>query len=744
MAGTVRCRGCGAENASGQRFCGACGSPLQLVCSSCGSENPGAFRFCGGCGTSLAEAPPRGTMPSGERRWVTVLFADLSGYTRLSEGMDPEDVRTMANRCLERMGAIVEDFGGTVLSVMGDGFMAAFGAPVAHEDDPERAVRAGLEMQACAAEHAEDFGRLPLRVGINTGEVMFADVGPEGRRDPTLTGDTTNTASRLESAAPSNGVLVGEETYHATRRTIRYEGVEPLRLKGKEGLVPAWLALEAEGEPARRPLSETSLVGRAAELDALRTVWDRVVGDRQPHLVTVLGPPGIGKTKLAREFVEMASAVGGRSLWGRSLPYGEQVGYGAFGQLAKAAAGIYETDEASVALAKLGASVRELVPPEGVEGTTMHLGVLVGLETDAEVEKKGLFGAARAFVEGLGAETPTVLVFEDVQWADPALLELVEWLGARVANVPVLFLAVSRPELLESRPGWGGGLAAYSALPIGPLPRRDVRELVARLLPEGGLEDDVIERVQRIAAGNPLFVEELAAWISDESRDPTKPIPTTVTAMISARLDTLAPHLRTLLLEASVVGETFWLGALGGTDEDGGTADALDELEARDLVRRERTSRIQGDTEYSFKHVLIREVAYATLPKALRRERHRDVARYLEDSAGTGGVSTTMLAHHWEEAGEREQAISYLVRAGDQAARGWAQGEAVKLYARALDLVGEEDEDARRDIVKRRAVARAKMFHALVDVPEHRHRTAARGGDAQRGKSSGETSPPIS
>jgi len=651
---------------------------------------------------------------------VTVLFADLAGWTARAETLDPEDARALVDRCWQRVGEIVDGYGGTIVSIEGDGMMAAFGAPVSHEDDPERAVRCALEMQHCATEQPEDFGRLAMRIGVNTGEVMFASVG--GRQ--TLIGDTTNTGARLESSAPLGAVLVGEETYLATRHAVRYEAVDPLRLKGKERTVAAWIAVEVTAAAGHRPLSELTIVGRDAELGALRTSWERVVDERRPHLVTLIGPPGIGKTKLAREFVTSLQTDGARTAWGRSLPYGERAGYGAFGQLVKDVTGIYETDDGAVASSKLATRFEELVPGSPEELVTA-LGVLVGLETaTGDIDKRTLFGSARAFVEGLGSHGPTVLVFEDLQWADASLLELVEWMAARVQDVPVLFLTLARPELLEVRQSWGGGLASYSAVPLGPLSATEVQVFASRLL--AGTEDaePIIEHLVRAAAGNPLFVEELAGWMSEPDRDPDRPMPTTVSAIIAARLDALPAKLRRVLLDASVIGETFWRGSLNAPDL--GPAeldDALDALEAREIVRRERHSRIQDDEEYSFKHVLIREVAYNTVPKAARRERHRDAAIYLERASS--GAATAVLAHHWREAGDHDRAVTYLVRTGDQAARGWAKSEAFELYGQAIALLDPDDERY-ADIRRRRAVARTMAMHAVLDAPTLRRRTAPR------------------
>jgi class 3 adenylate cyclase len=682
------------------------------ACSRCGRENPPDHHFCGWCGAELAPAESAGTA---ERRWVTVVFADMSGYTPASERMDPEDVREMVEPGLIRCTAIVEEHGGWVNRIIGDAVLAVFGAPVAHEDDAERAVRSALGMQRCAAEHARDFGGLRLRIGVNTGEVMFAPVGPDPERDLTVTGDVANTASRLQTAAEPGQVLVGEETWRATRATIDYEATAPRDLKGKTEPVAAWAATRALGGPGERPVSSSPIIGRDAESALLDTLWARVVDSTQPHLVTVLGPPGIGKSKLVEEAAQRVERLGGRAARGTSLPYGERVPYGAFGQLLKDLAGIYESDRAVVARDKLEVFAQRTVPGSDAE-ITEHLAVLLGVGvTEQDVEQRKLFTAVRRVVEGLAREQPTVFVLEDIQWADRSLLDLLEWLPGRVKNVPALFLTAARPELLDTRPGWAGGLSGYTALPLGPLSAGQVRALATLLLADRGDTEAVVDHMERVAGGNPLFIEELVSWSAD--REGAGDFPTTVRAIIAARLDALPDAERRLLLDASVVGEVFWRGALMQVaDDDGDLDDCLDELEARDLVHREATSRLQDDEEFSFKHLMIREVAYATVAKATRRERHRATAEYLESVGGGAGGSAAILARHWREAGEPERALEHLLVAADQAGRGWAKEEAVNLYNQALELVPEDDRVRRRRIELRRGVARQLFLHAVIDI----------------------------
>jgi class 3 adenylate cyclase len=706
----VNCTKCGEANAPTQRFCGGCGAPLSAACPSCGAENPPGFRFCGTCGSALgARSAPEVATGTEERRWTTVLFGDLSGFTKLSERMDPEDVRALVDRSISKLGEIVERYEGRVERVTGDEIMVVFGAPVAHEDDPERAVRTALEMQRFATDNATAFGDLPLRVGVNTGEVMFAPVGPEGARQLTVMGDIVNTASRLQTAAPLGGVLVGQATYDATKHSIRYEPVEPIRAKGKEAPVAAWVAVEATSEPAVRPLSEVPLVGRQPELDLLRRTWERVVADRRAQLVTVIGPPGIGKSKLAREFV--ASLQGTPSYWGRSLPYGERAG-GAFGQIIRVVAEVYVTDDLKSARTKLSQAVHRIVgaPDEELAG---HLATIVG--QGADVDRMKLVAAARRFVEALVGDQPAVVVFEDLQWGDESLLELIPWLVSRLGHAPILFLTLTRPELFDTHAGWGGGLTAYTTLPLAPLPEDHVREL-AHLL-RSDLDDKSIDRIEQSSGGNPLFIEELTAWLSEERPDAKHPLPTTVTSIVAARLDALPTVLRQILLDASVasIGMTFWRGSIEALNQ-GDVADALDELVTRDLINRRQVSRMPDDEEYVFRHQVIHDVAYDILPKVLRRERHETIARYIEGRVANVEVVAGILANHWQQAGDNDRAIDYLIQAAEVAGRGWEQIEAFELLKQALQLVPQGDKARKRSITLKLAVARQIWAHAILDA----------------------------
>ena len=557
-----------------------------------------------------------------------------------------------------------------------------------------------------------------MRVAVNTGEALVALDAVAAQGEPLVAGDVVNTAARLQAGAPVGGVVVGEETYAATRTAIEYRPGPPVVGKGKAEPIPAWLAVEPVIGAGERVLSRVPIVGRERELATLAGIWDRVTSERRPQLVTVVGPAGIGKSRLALEFATHVSSLGGRALRGRSTPYGSSMPYSAFGHHVKQIAAVFDSDGLDDAKEKLRTTLVDLVGSEE-EGTehARHLALLLGLGDEETVgDRETLFFSARVLLESVAAREPVLLLFEDIHWADPSLLDLIETLASRVHDVPVLLLALTRPELLSERPGWGGGLPAYTALPLERLSDEAAQSLAEGLLERAGLEEDRIEAVARTAEGNPLFIEELAAALAERTADEESELPTSVRAIVAARLDALPPAERNLLLDAAVVGRVFWKGALARIDEDRDLGALLGSLEQRDFVRREAVSRIQGDQQFGFKHGLIRDVAYQILPRAGRRERHAQVAGFLADTTGEVGQSNEALAYHWREAGEDRRAVDCLIAAADQAGRSWAKAHAVTLYRAALDLVPADD--PQHSGVKRQlAVALMAVYH--VDDAEH-------------------------
>ena len=699
------CLSCGAANADGASFCATCGVGLGSVCGNCGSNLPEDARFCPSCG---ARAVPAAETER-QRKVISVVFADLVGYTARSETTDAEDVRELLEHYYERVSAEIERFGGSVEKFIGDAVMAVFGAPVAHGDDAERAVRAALQIPIAVGALNEEIpdAELEVRVGVNTGEaVVELDPSSEGTL---VIGDMVNTASRLQSAAPPGGVLVGQETYRVTHRSILYRSIEPIVAKNKQDPVPAWLAVEPISEFAQRPIG-TQFIGRVSELDLLGDVWGRTVTGRRAHLVTIVGEPGIGKSRLSAELASHVDASGGRVLLVRELPYAHSSGYEAFRQLLKDVAGIFELDVDEVAAQKLVGSLDSLglTDPEVVE----RLSVFVGAGEAPAEDRREVFDAARRFVEALAHERPTLLIFDDIHWAHPSMLDLIESLAARVKDASILFLCLARPELLDIRPVWGGGQASSFTIRLEPLAADDAHTLAVQLT--AVLASDIAAQIEATAGGNPLFIEELAAWIA-EGGDRAA-LPTTVKAMIGARLDVLPKEERSVVNDAAVIGKVFWRGVLGGLGTGGDTLDAsLDSLESRDIIRREPSSKVEGDREYAFRHILIRDIAYATLTRGARRDRHKAVATYFEEKITDRDSIAAILAYHWKEAGDPERAVGYLLTAAEHAELGWANAEAAGLYEEALSLIPPEETARRRTVSLKRGIAAARYMHSVAD-----------------------------
>jgi class 3 adenylate cyclase/tetratricopeptide (TPR) repeat protein len=721
----MECAACGTQNPAGARFCMSCGAGLERRCPSCGTPAPAEARFCMNCGASLpggVSAPtPAGpvagepSIPPEERRQVTVLFADLSGYTAFAEGMDPEAVKSLVNRALLRLGQEVERYGGTVDKYIGDNVMALFGAPVAHEDDAERAVRAGLGMQDAMAEVNDGLPpgvHFALRVGVNTGEVLAGAVGDAY----TVVGDTVNVASRLQTAARPGSVTVGERTMRATDAAVRYEALEPLELKGKAEPVPAWEAggLIAEHSVRRvSPASESPLVGRQQELAALDAMYERVVREGTSHLVTVVGEAGVGKSRLLREFerrlAEHPSAPTVRT--GRCLPYGSGIVFWALGEVLRAECGIVESDSSEEAWQKLRSYVADLMggPGKDSDREAALIGRLLGVDVPAELApeeddperlREAFLAALRGGIEALATRRAFVIAFEDIHWADDGLLDAIEHL-AQWVRAPLMLVCLARDELLDRRPSWGGGRRSATQLMLNPLSDEHSRALVRALLPSG---HEVVPAVAERSGGNPLFAEEMARRIAEEGTIEAAELPDTVQAVLAARLDSLDPFERRLVQQASVVGRTFPEGALAGVASAEGRdlGRALVSLQEKDILGPAAEGALRGEREMAFKHVLIRDVAYGMLPKAVRSRKHFEVGAFIEDRAGdrTDEV-VALLAEHYGRAAAlgresgvalqeldamRGRALRFLEEAGDAAALLYANREAAAHYRHARSL----------------------------------------------------------
>jgi class 3 adenylate cyclase/tetratricopeptide (TPR) repeat protein len=683
------------------RLTGLCFRSVE-ACPRCGEPVSGQARFCQSCGAELRPA----AAGREERKLVSVLFVDLVGFTSRSDRADPEDVRDVLQLYHSRAKRQIEEYGGAVEKFIGDAVMAVFGAPLGHGDDAERAVRAGLRVLDGIAELNQEHPGLELaaRAAVNTGEAVVSIGAGHESGEALAMGDAVNVASRLQTAAPPGRLIVGEETYRSTRHVISYEELAPIVAKGKREPLRSWLAVAPMAAPADRPVTATPLVGREHEMALLESIWERAVRERRTHLLTVMGPAGIGKSRLSREMSALVEGKGGRAVRGRCLPYEERIGYSAFTEQVRNVAGIFESDPPHVAREKLDRTVAALLPAEEVSEVARYLSLLLGLGVDAPTrDRTYLFFAARRLVENLALQQPTMFVFEDVHWADQSQLDLLDYLASRVRDAAAVLLILARPELLDTRPSWGTGHLAHTTIPLEPLSVADAATVASHAL-GGHVLASAVERIVEVAEGNPLFLEELAGSLSEGLGEAQ--LPTTIRAAIASRIDSLPPQVRRGLLDASVIGKTFWKEMLRVVGELDDVDAVLEALEQRDFVRRVPSSQLEGDVEFTFKHILIRDVAYGTLPRAERRERHGAVARYVEEAVGERtSVLAWLLAHHWNEAGDPARAVDYLLAAAKQSRERWAKQETLDLYTKAIELVGELDQQRGVQIRLLRALA---------------------------------------
>src|SRR6201997_479442 len=533
-----------------------------VACPACGQENPEGFQLCGMCGAPLVTVA---ASPREERKVVTIVFTDLVGSTALAEGRDPEDVSATLSAYYTQLRAELERHGGTVEKFIGDAVMAVFGAPVAHEDDAERAVRAAIAIRDSIGDELE------IRTAVHTGEALVALGARAVEGEGMVSGDVVNTAARLQSAAPVNGILVGETTYRATRQAIEYREASPVEAKGKSEPVRVWEAVAARsrfGSDVEQKL-RTPLVGRERERGLLADALAHARTEQSAQLVTLVGVPGIGKSRLVAELFQITDADEEIISWrqGRSLPYGERVSFWALGEIVKAHAGILESDDAATAEAKLVAMVETLGEDERErDWLVRHTRPLVGLEGAERAEREEAFAAWRRLLEAAAEQRPLVLVFEDLHWADDGLLDFVDHLADWATTVPLLIIGTARPELLDRRPGWGGGKRNAFTISIGALTDEETARLLQGLLDRPVLDVDTQQAVLRRAGGTPLYAEEYARMLSEHpGRD--LPLPENVQGLIAARIDGLVPEEKALLQDASVIGKVFWPGALAGADE---------------------------------------------------------------------------------------------------------------------------------------------------------------------------------
>jgi DNA-binding SARP family transcriptional activator/tetratricopeptide (TPR) repeat protein len=637
-----------------------------------------------------------------ERKLVSVLFVELVSHGGRGEKADPEDMGRVLRGSHKVVRQEIERFGGTIESVVGESMMAVFGTP-AHEDDAERAVRAALAIRRLPDKTDDD---LQVRLSVDTGMALVS-VGERRVGEPLIVGNVVGNARRLLAAAPVGAVLVGDQTHGATLETIDYSANAPIGALGSEK-VPAWKAMSARARRGADLLREprTPLVGRGRELALLASALDRAVDERSPQLITLVGVPGIGKSRLAFELSRMLEHDRRQITWlqGRCLSYGDGVSAWALGEIVKAQAGILESDSLEQAKDKLRGAVAEVLAIKD-EATWVERELRPFIGGGSELhpgEREESFPAWRRFLEGLAELRPLVLVLEDLHWADDGLLEFVDELAARLRDAPLLLLCTARPELLERRPGWGGGKPNALTISLAPLPDEETKQLANFVLGQPLPDDELVEELPARTGGNPLYVEQFARLFAEIGS--LEQLPETVHGIIAARLDGLLPEEKALLEDAAVVGKIFWSGAIASLGEvtRQQAEELLVALERREFVQRLRRSSVAGDSEYSFRHILLRDVAYAHIPRAARAEKHHLAARWIE-TLGRPDDHAEMLAHHYSSAlaytraagGEDpflvERARLALRSAGDRALAVASYTSAAHFYGAALVLWPDDD-----------------------------------------------------
>ena len=741
------CADCNTPNEEGRKFCGHCGARLAAPCPACGTPNAPGVNFCGECGTRLgdgATAPAREPAAAvqepaaAERRLVSVLFVDLVGFTAASEGRDAEDTRELLSRYFDVARTVIGRYGGTVEKFIGDAVMAVWGAPVAQEDDAERAVRAAIDLAAAVPEIDP---LLRARAGVLTGEAAVT-LGATGQG--MVAGDLVNTASRIQSAAEPGSVLTGETTKRATEATVAYEDAGLHEMKGKTEPMQLWRALRVvagRGGSMRSAGLEAPFVGRKRELQLVKDLFHASDEERRAQLVLVSGIAGIGKSRLAWEFEKYIDGLAADTYWhrGRCLSYGEGVAYWALAEMVRMRCGILEDEDIASAGEKLTETLEEHLPDaEERRWVRPRIAHLLGLEDGIPGDEENLFSAWRILFERLAEKSPTVLLFEDVQWADAGLLDFIEYLLDWSRNQPLYVFALARPEFAEKRATWAGK-RGFTQLYLEPLPPAAMHELLTGLVP--GLPDDLRERVLDRAEGVPLYAVETVRMLLDRGllvRDgavyrPTGPIdqlemPETLQALVAARLDGLEAAERQLVQDGAVLGKTFTkqgLTALTGMD-----AAALEPILAS-LLRKEVLS-VQADPlspergQYAFLQDIVKRVAYETLSRKERKAKHLATAEFLLSLPGSDEDEIVeVVAAHLIDALEsapdapdaaaiRDRAREMLVRAGERAASLAATAEAQRAFERAADLSDD-------------VLVRAELYERAGTTA----RTGARGEDAR-------------
>ena len=762
----MTCGVCGTENRADRKFCKECGNPLSVVCSNCGTENEPDDKFCGNCGKTLGEpaapAPAEVEEPAppaiAEKRFVSVLFADIVSYTTYSEKRDSEEVRDMLTGYFDRSREIVERFGGTVEKFIGDAVMGVWGAAVAREDDGERAVRAGLELVDMVAALGEELGQpeLALRAGVNSGATS---VGPGGNEKGMVVGDLVNTASRLQSIAEPGTVFVGSTTHSVTSRAIDYESMGEQSVKGKSEVVQAWKAVRVAGMVGGRAEGDMRLppfVGREKEMRLLKDQLTAAETEQRARLVSIVGEGGIGKTRVADEFKNHLDGFATDTYWhqGRSPSYGDGVAFWALGEMIRRRAGIVENEDPARARTRLRTCVAEFVPSDDDRRwIEPRLEGLLGLGEMPAGGRAELFSALRSFFQHIAARSTTVLVFEDLHWADSGLVDFIAELVERSARSPILVITLARPDLLDNHPTWGSQHRSSMAVRLAPLTDPDMQQMLTEYLP--GVDGSVIAKLVERSAGMPLYAVEMVRMLSAagelvesgeeyrfEGDLASMALPESLQAVISARLDRLNPTERSLLQDGSVLGQTFTpqgLAALRNGDSRDFEAD-LRRLVQMELLDLEDDSRSPERGQYRFVQSLIREVAYQRLNRQDRRFRHLAAADYF-DGFGDPELAGVVAGHYMyayeasPEGTERdelaERALQGLADAAIRANELGSHTQAMALLDHAIEL---SVDDAQRAILQLQAAgyanAQSEVERGVAYIEEARA-YFGRAGDVQ-------------
>jgi class 3 adenylate cyclase/tetratricopeptide (TPR) repeat protein len=713
----ITCPSCGAENPADKRFCGDCGSALAIVCATCGAESAPGKKFCGECGAQLvAHAAPVAETSSSERRLVSILFADLVGFTTLSEARDAEDVRELLSRYFETCQRLIGLYGGTVEKFIGDAVMAVWGPPVAREDDAERAVRAALELTAAVAALGAELAapELAARAGVHTGEAAVT-LGASGQG--MVAGDLVNTASRIQSIADPGAVFVGEATKRSSEASIAFEDAGEHELKGKSDALHLWRAAHVtaqRGGARKSDVLEPPFVGRDRELRLVKELFHASAEERKAHLVSVVGIAGIGKSRLGWELEKYLDGLLGQ-VWGhrgRCLAYGEGVAYWALAEMVRMRAGIAEDETADSAREKLRGAVADHIPESDErEWLEPRLAHLLGLAERSAHDREDLFSAWRLFFERLSDVYPTVLVFEDLQWADPGLLDFVDYLLEWSRSHPLFVLALTRPELHERRPGWGAATRNSTTLMLEPLSSAAMEQLIDGFVP--GLPDDLRAQILQRAEGVPLYAVETVRMLLDQGLLARREdgfevtgsvasleIPETLHALIAARLDGLGPEERRVVQDASVLGKSFTregvasLSGLAAADVDR----LLASLTRKEILTLQADPRSPERGQYVFLQDLLKRVAYETLSRRDRKSRHLAAAAHLEQATGSAEQeAVAVVAAHYLDAHRaapeaedapaiKAKAAACLALAGERAQALAATEEARRYLEQAAEL----------------------------------------------------------